>query len=359
VLWSGGVSAQPQLTAGELDLVREQIARCWNINAGARDAKDLVIEIRVALNRDGTATRADIVDTGRANSDPLFRAAAESARWVFFNPNCTPLKLPPEKYETWKDFVVDFSNSKDESSRAPPAAAAYAPSAASAPTPQRPSLANAQEATRQECLRLGGTMNTSGECVLQQAAPAPAAMPPFGSLPAQQQLDTEQEITRLENEEYQKCLWEQTSKGRDSLNTRAVEWCNANAAGFKKYFLAIRAAQFRLNLSLPSAEALRKSCYAGYLQRCRNLNSCDRGTAQELAEALGMRSHTLRLGETDPVTSFIASWKEGMGHIQGELDRQRDTGGKSAPGTEAGCVLELEVLFFRDQIAVLEEMRAQ
>jgi hypothetical protein len=97
-----------QLTANEMDLVREQIARCWNINAGARDAKDLVVEIRAQVNSDGTVTRADIVDQGRT-SDPIWRAAAESARRAFFNPNCTPLKLPPEKYATWKDLVVDFS----------------------------------------------------------------------------------------------------------------------------------------------------------------------------------------------------------------------------------------------------------
>ncbi|HEV2189788.1 MAG TPA: hypothetical protein VGR70_21450 [Stellaceae bacterium] len=97
-----------QLTASELDLVREQIAHCWNINAGARDAKDLVVEIRAQVQQDGTVTRADIVDQGRMG-DPLWRAAAESARRAFFNPNCTPLKLPPEKYATWKDLVVDFS----------------------------------------------------------------------------------------------------------------------------------------------------------------------------------------------------------------------------------------------------------
>ncbi|HWD57410.1 MAG TPA: hypothetical protein VG308_03965 [Stellaceae bacterium] len=97
-----------QLTASEIDLVREQIARCWNINAGARDAKDLVVEIRAAVQPDGMVTRADIVDQGKM-SDPLWRAAAESARRAFFNPQCTPLKLPPDKYDTWKDLVVDFS----------------------------------------------------------------------------------------------------------------------------------------------------------------------------------------------------------------------------------------------------------
>jgi hypothetical protein len=98
-----------QLTASELDLVREQIARCWNINAGAREAKDLVVEIRASVQPDGTVTRATIVDQARANSDPVFRAAAESARRAFFNPQCTPLKLPPDKYDTWKDLDVDFS----------------------------------------------------------------------------------------------------------------------------------------------------------------------------------------------------------------------------------------------------------
>jgi len=97
-----------QLTASELDLVREQIARCWNINAGARDAKDLVVEIRASVQPDGTVTQATIVDQGRMN-DPLWRAAAESARRAFFNPQCTPLKLPPDKYDTWKDLDVDFS----------------------------------------------------------------------------------------------------------------------------------------------------------------------------------------------------------------------------------------------------------
>ncbi|HTQ34322.1 MAG TPA: hypothetical protein VMI30_09140 [Stellaceae bacterium] len=97
-----------QLTASEIDVVREQLSRCWNINAGARDAKDLVVEIRASVQPDGTVTQATIVDQGRM-SDPLWRAAAESARRTFFNPQCTPLKLPPDKYQMWKDLVVDFS----------------------------------------------------------------------------------------------------------------------------------------------------------------------------------------------------------------------------------------------------------
>jgi outer membrane biosynthesis protein TonB len=97
-----------QITASEVDLVRQQIARCWNVPAGARDAKDLVVEVRVAVDPDGTVRQATIVDQGRL-SDPFYRAAAESARRAFFNPLCRPLHLPPDKYAIWKDLVVDFS----------------------------------------------------------------------------------------------------------------------------------------------------------------------------------------------------------------------------------------------------------
>jgi outer membrane biosynthesis protein TonB len=111
---SGEESSQPQaplgsqLSASELDMIREQISRCWNIPAGARDAKDLVVEIHVIVDPDGMVQQATIVDQGRL-SDPFFRAAAESARRAFFNPECRPLRLPPDKYEIWKDMVVDFS----------------------------------------------------------------------------------------------------------------------------------------------------------------------------------------------------------------------------------------------------------
>jgi outer membrane biosynthesis protein TonB len=111
---SAHASSQPkaplgsQLTASELDMVRHQIARCWNVPAGARDAKDLVVEIKVVVDPDGTVRQATIVDQGRFG-DPSYRAAAESARRAFFNPLCRPLHLPAEKYAIWKDLVVDFS----------------------------------------------------------------------------------------------------------------------------------------------------------------------------------------------------------------------------------------------------------
>ncbi|MGE0257650.1 MAG: hypothetical protein AB7H71_12440 [Alphaproteobacteria bacterium] len=97
-----------ELTASEIDVVRQQLSRCWNIPAGARDAKDLVVAIRGTIAPDGRVLQATIVDQARLG-DPFFRAAAESARRAFFHPLCTPLRLPPEKYESWKTFEIELS----------------------------------------------------------------------------------------------------------------------------------------------------------------------------------------------------------------------------------------------------------
>ena len=85
----------------------QQLTPCWIVPAGARDAKDLSVQIRAAVNPDGTVRQAVILNQGRLG-DPLFRAAAESAKRTFFDPQCTPLRLPKEKYEVWKDLVVNF-----------------------------------------------------------------------------------------------------------------------------------------------------------------------------------------------------------------------------------------------------------
>jgi hypothetical protein len=102
-----------QLSISELDLVRQQIEQCWNVPAGARDAHDLRPEYRVYMNPDGTVRSATLLNPERL-SDPFFRAAAESAMRALLNPNCQPLKLPPQKYDLWQVFTITF-NPKDVS----------------------------------------------------------------------------------------------------------------------------------------------------------------------------------------------------------------------------------------------------
>jgi hypothetical protein len=97
-----------QLTTSEIDLVRQQIERCWNVPVGARDAPDLTPEFRVYMNPDGSVRAAELMNRGRAG-DPFFQAAADSARRAILNANCHgPLKLPPDKYDLWQTFTITF-----------------------------------------------------------------------------------------------------------------------------------------------------------------------------------------------------------------------------------------------------------
>ena len=101
-------SALP-LSISEIDLVRQQIAPCWNLPVGAKEAEDLAIEVWVAMNPDGTVREARIRDKGRMESDPFFRSAAESALRAVLNPRCNPLRLPRQKYEQWKTMTLTFN----------------------------------------------------------------------------------------------------------------------------------------------------------------------------------------------------------------------------------------------------------
>lgn len=98
-------------TVSEKDAIRQQIEKCWVIPAGARDADKLVVSVRIWVNPDGTVRDARILDQGRM-SEPFFRSAAESAMRAVLNPRCSPLPIPPKKYDQFKEMVLDF-NPKD------------------------------------------------------------------------------------------------------------------------------------------------------------------------------------------------------------------------------------------------------
>jgi hypothetical protein len=100
-----------KMTTSELDLLRQQFSDCWNPPAGAKDAHDLNVDIRIQVNPDATVRSAQIISRDRM-SDPFYRAAAESALRAVLSPHCSPLKVPPDKYDLWKDITLTF-NPKD------------------------------------------------------------------------------------------------------------------------------------------------------------------------------------------------------------------------------------------------------
>ena len=104
-------SNKPSLpvTSSEIDAVRRQIERCWNLPEGTRDAGNLVISIRVEMNLDGTPRSAVIENAGQSRANPQFQATADSARRAVLNPRCHPFKLPPQKFEHWRTMTLIFN----------------------------------------------------------------------------------------------------------------------------------------------------------------------------------------------------------------------------------------------------------
>ncbi|WP_309085030.1 hypothetical protein [Chelativorans sp.] len=94
-----------KLTQSEMDALRAQIERCWNVPAGALDADNLKVSVKFRLDPSGAVEgRPEIIQAGGSS---VARAAAESARRAVLQ--CAPYNLPAEKYSGgWDEVVVNF-----------------------------------------------------------------------------------------------------------------------------------------------------------------------------------------------------------------------------------------------------------
>lgn len=102
------VARTEPMTLSEIDAIRYQIQQCWSIPAGARDAENLVVRIKVFLNSDGSLAKAPEIVGGNLSGDSFYRTAAESARRAVLK--CAPLKnLPADKYARWRELTLTFN----------------------------------------------------------------------------------------------------------------------------------------------------------------------------------------------------------------------------------------------------------
>ncbi len=106
-----GGSYFSELSISEIDAIAGRLRACWNLDPGAMGIKDMIIEIRVFLNKDGTVREVKILDTGRYNSDKSFRSVADSARRAVYV--CAPYSIFAnrylDKYDLWKTMLLRFN----------------------------------------------------------------------------------------------------------------------------------------------------------------------------------------------------------------------------------------------------------
>lgn len=105
---SGSESA---LTAAEHKKLMDSLQRCWNYPVGAKGADDMRVQVEVEMNPDRTVKSYKTMGSMFASSNPFYRAAEESAIRTLSNPECSPLDLPPMKYNVWKHMIIEFDPS--------------------------------------------------------------------------------------------------------------------------------------------------------------------------------------------------------------------------------------------------------
>jgi outer membrane biosynthesis protein TonB len=96
-----------QATYSVKDFIRAQIERHWIFDPSALGSGDVLVSIHVVLNRDGTVSRAEIVDEPRHANDADYLALARSARNAAYL--SSPLNLPPGRYDEVRDIVLTFN----------------------------------------------------------------------------------------------------------------------------------------------------------------------------------------------------------------------------------------------------------
>jgi len=90
----------------DIDRIRQHVSGCWSPPIGTAGADRLNVDIIVTLDRDGKVLTAEVENKMRMTVDRTFRVAAEEAIRTMFK--CSPLPVPPEKYEQWKSFIFGF-----------------------------------------------------------------------------------------------------------------------------------------------------------------------------------------------------------------------------------------------------------
>lgn len=92
--------------ASDFDRLRAHLSKCWDLPVGSAGADTLIVDIIVTSDMDGKVLSAEIKDKTRYKIDRAFKAAAAEAQRATLE--CSPLPLPPEKYDQWKSFIFAF-----------------------------------------------------------------------------------------------------------------------------------------------------------------------------------------------------------------------------------------------------------
>ena len=102
------------LTISDRDFISSKLRDCWNIDGGAQDIDEIVIEIKALVNKDGSIREVKIMNNMNL---PAFRSLSESARRAVYicaqKGDESPFKILSDNYgdhyNDWKELRLNFN----------------------------------------------------------------------------------------------------------------------------------------------------------------------------------------------------------------------------------------------------------
>ena len=103
----------PPLTTGEKEGLRVAVQQCWNVGSLSSEALATTVVVGVSMSEDGRPITASIKMLGSSGgSNSAAQQAFEAARRAIIRCGADGYKLPPEKYDQWRDIEMTFNPEK-------------------------------------------------------------------------------------------------------------------------------------------------------------------------------------------------------------------------------------------------------
>ena len=102
------------LSISERDLIASRLSACWNLDPGKKDIENIIIEVRVSVNKDGRVRDVEILNK---TLNAVHRSVAESAKRAVRvcdqDGDKSPFHILAEKYAEhygdWKSMTLRFN----------------------------------------------------------------------------------------------------------------------------------------------------------------------------------------------------------------------------------------------------------
>ena len=106
------------LSISDRDFIASKLRNCWNIDGGLQNIEEIVVEVRVLVNKDGSIR--DVTIMNKMNL-PAFRPLSESARRAVYicaqKGADSPFKILADNYadhySDWKELYLNFNPMND------------------------------------------------------------------------------------------------------------------------------------------------------------------------------------------------------------------------------------------------------